>query len=332
MTNNVSYYISKYFQDELGNIKECSINTKYSYRDSIVQILDYVSNIRNKKSNNLIISDFNEEVVNNFLIYLKNEKKLCSSTCNNRLAAIQGLFKYIQKKNLEYYDLCKEILDIKYKKDTDTIIKYLSLDEITKLFTVFNTNDKKEFRHFMIITALYESSARVQELCDLKLKNIDLKNKSITITGKGNKTRVVPVNEVLINNLEVYIKEYNIQSNDFLFKNNKGEKLTRVGIQYIVDKYINKARKKFPDLFKNEVSNHTFRHSKAVHLLEAGVNIVYIRDILGHASITTTEIYAKCSLELKQRELEKNKDNINQEISYTEEQQLDFIEWLRENI
>lgn len=331
MTNNISYYISNYFTVELDNIKEVSINTKKTYRDAIVQLLNFVSS-DHKKIEDLTIEDFNEEVINNFIISLKNEKKLSDNTCNVKLAAIQGLFKYIRRKNIKYIELCNEILNIKYKKIHHTLIEFLSIDEITKLFKIFNLNNSVEFKHFMIITTLYQTAARVQELCDIKVKDINFKSNSVKLLGKGNKIRIVPINDVLTKNLNHYKNIQNLQENNYLFTNKNGNKLTRVGVQYIIEKYINRAKEKYPDLFKIKVSNHTFRHSKAVHMLEAGVNIVYIRDILGHSSIVVTENYAKCSLELKKRELEKNSDSIYEKVSYTKEEQQDLISWLKELI
>lgn len=171
---------------------------------------------------------------------------------------------------------------------------------------------------------------QLQELCDLKVKDINFNSNSIKLLGKGNKIRIVPVNKTLIKNIEDYKNIQELNENDYLFTNKYGNKLTRVGTQYIIDKYINRIRKTETNLFKIKITNHTFRHSKAVHMLEAGVNIVYIRDILGHTSITITENYAKCSLELKKRELEKNYKTIQENVSYTENQKCDLIKWLKE--
>ncbi len=331
MTNNISYYITKYFSDELENIREVSINTKKAYRDAIVQLINFVSK-KGKKIEKLEINDFNVEIINEFITNLRTEKNLKENSCNIKLAAIQGLFKYIRRANIKYIDLCNEIIEIKYKKIQHSIVNYLTIDEIDKLFNVFNMNDFTEYKHLMIITTLYESACRVQELCNLKLKNINFESNSITIMGKGNKIRVVPVVKNLTKNLEKYSNLLQLEPNDYLFKNKNGEKLTRVGIQYIIDKYIGRVKKIYPLLFNINVTNHTFRHSKATHLLEAGVNIVYIRDILGHSSITTTEIYAKCSLKLKEQELQKNYNNIQDNVTYSQEEQESLLNWLKEMI
>ena len=331
MTNNISYYITKYFTDDLESIKEVSINTKKTYRDAIVQLINFIAN-NGKEIENLVIEDFNAEIINNFITTLRNEKKLSENSCNIKLAAIQGLFKYIRRKNIKYIDLCNEIIEIKYKKVQHTTIEYLTIEEITNLFNIFNLNDIVEYKHFMIISTLYESAIRVQELCDLKFKDINFKTNTITVTGKGNKIRVIPVMKTLIKNLKQYSTIMYLKSEDYLFFNKNKVKLTRVGIQYIINKYINRAKKHYTQLYNFNITNHTFRHSKAVHLLEAGVNIVYIRDILGHSSITTTEIYAKCSTELKIREIEKSYNLIQDNSTYSKEEQENLINWLKEMI
>lgn len=331
MTNNLAYYISNYFTIELEDIKEVSLNTRKAYRDATIQLLDYMQ-LKHKNINNLVIEDFNEEIINDFISYLRNEKKLNENSCNVKLAAIQGLFKYIRRKNIKYMDLCNKIINIKYKKIQPSTVECLTIDEITKLFQIFNLNNHIEYKHFMIITTLYETAARIQELCDLKVEDINFNSNSIALHGKGNKTRVIPVNKTLIDNLHNYVNVYQLNKESYLFTNKNKSKFTRVGVQYIIDKYINRAKKEFPELYKINVSNHTFRHSKAMHMLESGVNIIYIRDILGHSSITTTEIYAKCSLELKKRELEKNLNSIQEQVTYTEEEQHDLVNWLKEMI
>lgn len=329
MTDKISYYISKYFGEYLTNIREFSINTIQSYRDTIIQLIEYT----NKNTNDLVIADFTDELINNFISHLRNEKKLSIATCNQRLFAIKGLFKYIQKNNLKYFEHCEKILLIKVKKNAPKNIEHLTLEEIKILFEVPNLNEEIEFKHFIILTTLYETAARVGEICNLKLNDINFNNNTVTIFGKGNKTRVVPISKKQTKNLFSYIKKFNITNGDeYLFKNKNGTRLTRVGVQYIIDKYIKIAKDKNPTLYNFKVTNHTFRHSKATHLLELGVNIIYIRDILGHSSITTTEIYAKCSIELKKRELEKNNAELNLTSNYTQEQKDELLEWLKYNI
>ena len=181
---------------------------------------------------------------------------------------------------------------------------------------------------------LYETGARVQELIDLIPPSIRF---SSTVTaelhGKGNKTRLVPVNADAAAIVRNYIRRCNrINADEPLFVNRKGEKLTRAGIQYIIDKYVSTARRLRPDMFRNRVTNHCFRHSKAMHLLEAGVNLIYIRDLLGHTSIVTTEIYAKTNPRIKEEQLKKHSVSVETVHKYTQKQKEDLIDWLKNNL
>lgn len=114
--------------------------------------------------------------------------------------------------------------------------------------------------------------------------------------------------------------------------NRKGEKLIRAGIQYIIDKYVSTARKQRPDLFRDRITNHCFRHSKAMHLLEAGVNLIYIRDFLGHTSVVTTEVYAKTNPKIKEEQLRKHSAAIETPKKYSKKKKEDLIDWLKKNL
>lgn len=150
----------------------------------------------------------------------------------------------------------------------------------------------------------------VQELIDLIPSMIRLESPStVKLIGKGNKARIVPLLEDQTKHLLVYMQEKRLLEPSAnmspLFSNNKGEKLTRAGVNYIFKKYAKRARTKNPSLIPEKLSPHCLRHSLAMHLLQAGVNLVYIRDILGHESIQVTEIYAKTDSKLKREAIER---------------------------
>ena len=216
-----------------------------------------------------------------------------------------------------------------FKKTEEKEINYLKMDEINKILSIPNSNNKNELRDLAILALLYDSGARVQELCDLNLNDIKFEDiTSIHLCGKGKKHRIVPITSNTSNIIKLYLKKYNKKENDVLFTNIHNQKFTRVGIQYILNKYVDKYKEN-NNIFNKKITNHTLRHSKAMHLLESGVNIVYIRDFLGHSSVTTTEIYAKCSLELKRKCIEKNENMINIESNYTSEDKANLLDWLK---
>jgi len=164
-------------------------------------------------------------------------------------------------------------------------------------------------RDLLLLTILYDSGARVSELTDLLVRDVRLTQPAtITLTGKARKVRHVPLMSKTASLLRDYMSERRLNAahrlDHPLFFNSRNQKLTRAGVSYIIDKYVKAARKHMAVLLPDTVSPHMFRHTKAMHLLQANVNLVYIRDFLGHASVTTTEIYARADDRMKRLALE----------------------------
>lgn len=159
-----------------------------------------------------------------------------------------------------------------------------------------------------LLSTLCDTGYRVQELIELRVRDLILGTAPVLIlTGKGNKRRKVPLMKNTLSLLERYISENNLdkawKSDYLLFQNKQHRKLTKEGVAYIISQYVSQARKE-SCIVPEKVTPHMFRHSKAVHLLRAGVSLIYIRDLLGHEHIKTTEVYAKCDPELKRQALE----------------------------
>jgi len=156
---------------------------------------------------------------------------------------------------------------------------------------------------------MYDTGARVQEIIDLTPSLIRLDTPyTVKLHGKGNKTRIVPLMDAQVTFLRDYMSENNLlmphAAQYPLFSNNRKEKLTRAGITHILSKYVLRAQQQKKTIINGAVTPHVIRHSKAMHLLQAGVNLVYIRDILGHVSVKTTEIYARTDSKKKREALE----------------------------
>ena len=184
-----------------------------------------------------------------------------------------------------------------------------------------------------IISLLYESAARVTEFTNIKC--YELKTTipaTLVLHGKGNKTRIVPVDKSVINLLKEYINTYEINPDEYLFFNSRRQKLTRKGIEYIVEKHFVIAKENNPELFPETFSPHCLRHSRAMHLLENGVNLIYIRDLLGHVSVTTTEIYSKANPEIKRKHIQEATKQLIDLEDYDIQEKDDLMEWLRNNI
>ena len=166
------------------------------------------------------------------------------------------------------------------------------------------------FRDTVMLAVLYDSAARVQEIIDLKVKDLRLdKPAVIALHGKGQKTRYVPIMEKTQNLLKTYLEKKQRSSGtsdgeQYVFENQKKQQLSRWGISYIINKYVNMARLSDGFNIRFSVTPHVFRHSKSVHLLQSGVNLIYIRDFLGHSDCSTTQIYAKADTETRLKAIE----------------------------
>ena len=327
---NLNYYITKYFSDYLPLVLSVSKNTITSYRDTFVLLLNFIQSKNEVNINNITLSYLNNEIVEEFLIYLETEHHNSISTRNQRLAVIRSFCKYLKNRELSCFENCSNILSIPIKKTPKTSLSYFSVDEIEILINVPNSETKKGFRDYVLLLFMYETAARAQEISDLTLKQLNFKDYSyIVLKGKGNKERNISITEDLKEVLVKFIKVFHIENEDnYIFKNKYNGKITTKGIEYILKKYINKARIKYPNKFKDNYSNHSMRHSRAMHLLESGVNLIYIRDILGHVSVTTTEIYAKTNPLIKEKQIIEHSKHLNVKDKYSEEDKNNLLEFL----
>ena len=195
--------------------------------------------------------------------------------------------------------------------------------------------DRNGIRDLALLSLIYESGCRVQEIIDIHLGNISFNSPAtITVTGKGRKVRVIPISSNVASIISRYTTKYRITDpQQTLFTNNRKEPLTRSGISYILKKYTEKAKQEQPELFGTSIHPHVLRHSKAMHLLESGVNLIYIRDFLGHSSVITTEIYAKSNPEIKRKFLEEAAMNIDNSIDkFSDKEKRTLLDWLKNNI
>lgn len=326
-----SYYITKFFGDYLPNHKGASFNTISLYRDCFVLFIQFCEQTKKITTDALSFDKINRKLILEFLSWLETSRKSSIQTRNQRLAAWKSFCKFVQFEAPEFFDICVSIRNIETKKCAKTSINYLSVEAIKLLLQQPNPNKKEDLRDLAILSLLYDSGARVQELLDLQVCNLVLDNKpKVFLTGKGNKTRIVPINREVSNILKNYIFIFKLQNADNIFTNKKGEKLTKMGITYILNKYIKKASILKPEYFKIKFSPHCLRHSKAMHLLENNVNLIYIRDFLGHVSVSTTEIYAKANPEIRRKQIEKSSKCIVKESKFSKNDKDDLMKFLRE--
>jgi len=326
-------YLSEYFLKYAPRQTGYSINTIKSYRDTFTIFLRYLNDKLRIKPEKVSFEKINKKMIEEFLIWLEEYKKCSVSTRNQRLAAIHAFFRYVQIEAPETLNLSNLILSIPAKKVAGNPISYLTIDAVKALLATPDMKTKTGLRELALIALLYDSAARVQEIADLTVGDIRLAPATVKLKGKGSKTRIIPIMVQTAKLLGSYLKEYSLLAEESInlpvFSNRNNYKLTRAGISHILSKYVKIAKKNQPKLFPKKVSPHILRHSKAVHLLQANVNLIYIRDFLGHSSVTTTEKYAKADSEIKRKAIEKASYNFLPDKKYSSREKHELLTWLK---
>ena len=321
--------LTAYFSTYLPLTCGVSPNTCNSYRDAFKLLLLYFQEEKGVPANSIELRTLNRNLVSDFLDWLEAQRKVSVTTRNQRLAAMKAFAHYVQYRNPEYLENCTDIIAMRPKKHEKPVIPFLTEDELKALLAQPDPSTRHGLRDLTLLSLLYDSGARVQEITDLQLKDIRLTNPAmVTLTGKGRKARQVPLMKETCTLLDTYIRNFDLNSEPLtapLFFNKKGEALSRYGITYILKKYVSKAEL---DGSARKISPHGLRHTKAMHLLRAGVNMIYIRDFLGHVDISTTEVYARIDAEMKRKVFEEKVPNFTPNTTMPWEEDKDLLQWL----
>jgi len=333
-SKNLTDFLRLYLPGERG----VSYNTILSYKDTFMLFISFIKEHKSIEASKLTLRHISQEWIIEFLNWLQSERQCSNATRNTRLAALHSFFRYLQYRNPIHLHEWQRILAIPIKRTEKPAISYLSLDAIKLLLEQPDQQKPKEKRDQALLSLMYDSGARVQEIIDLQPSSVNFNQPyTIKLTGKGNKARIVPLMENQAKLLKDYMQGHRLlepyAGNYCLFSNNRMEKLTRMGITLILKKYVDRARKTDLSMFPQKVTPHVLRHSKAMHMLQAGVNLVYIRDFLGHTSISTTEIYAKADSRLKREAIEKAYLDISKTKNLSEPSWMKdtgLLEWLKE--
>ncbi len=335
-TTNFAKYLTNFLTKYLTGERNVSTNTILSYKDTFVQFIIFMNEQKGISAQKLTLEKITKEIVAEFLDWLQQSRHCCNATRNYRLAAIRSFFNYLQYENPEGLFGYQKILSIRAKKHDKKNINYLTTDAIKLILEQPDISTSIGRRNLALLALMYDCGARVTEMIDLTPTSIRLEYPSIVkLIGKGRKARIVPLQEEQTVFLKKYMEENHLlepHATQYpLFSNTRNEKFTRAGITYILKTYADQARKINPSIIPNSISCHVTRHSKAMHLLQAGVNLVYIRDILGHSSLQTTDLYARADSKQKRMAFEKAYVEMKPEESKNKawEKDKNLLEWLK---
>lgn len=327
-------HINRFLSRYLPGQRNLSSNTITSYRDAFKLFLLFCETDKKMKADKICISDLTPELLSEFLDWLEQVRHCGVRTRNQRLAAFKSFFHYVASMQPECILHCQRILGLPMKKVGHRVMNYFSPEGLHLLLSQPDTNTSKGRRDHALLVLLYDTAARVQEMIDLRVRDVRLEQPApVTLQGKGRKTRVVPVTAKTASIMEGYFQEKEWIGKfgvlDFpVFMNSRECKLSRAGVAYILSKYVKSMSIKDSHHVPGSVSPHCLRHTKAIHLLRSGVPLIYIRDILGHASVITTEIYAKVDAEKKRKALEDAYEVPSQDIIPNWEKDKGLMSWL----
>ena len=306
---DMAMLLKDFFETYLPKERGVSNHTIRSYSATFQSLYAFFKDNKGIRANKLFVKDLSRRSINDYLNWLEMEKGNKVPTRNSRLASVKAFCHYAQYKDFKNLARWQDILSIKSKKADMPYMSFLTQEGMKTLLSEVPTDTIQGRRHLAILAFLYDTGARANELISFSAHNLNLtKPYHVILSGKGRKKRIVPIHEKLVLILKAYMKDANIELNNIskqpLFVNAYGRKLTSAGLTHIIMMYADKVRENFPALMPKRLSPHSFRHSKATHLLQAGMNIIYVRDFLGHSSVKTTETYVRMDSEQKRKALE----------------------------
>ena len=300
--NALARALRGFFADHLPRVRGVSPHTVRSYRDAFMLLLRFVAG---RCERPVVALDFCHIAVDDILAFLDNletDRHNGAATRNARLAAIHAFARYAATSHPEHLEQCQRILAVPFKRARPRLVEYLEGDELRALLDAPDRATPDGRRDHALLLALFNTGARVQEILDLRPCDLQLvRPLQVRLRGKGRKERVCPLWPQTAEILRALLAERGVDpaATQPLFRNRRGEPLTRFGVRYLLRKYAGAAQAAVTTLGAKRVHPHVMRHTTAVHLLQAGVDLVTISHWLGHASVETTNRYAAVDLEMK---------------------------------
>jgi site-specific recombinase XerD len=302
--NLLGPWIRRFLLEHLVAERNLSRNTQASYRDTLKLLLPFASKQGGCAIDRMTVEELTPAVVRKFLDHLERDRRCSEATRNQRLATIHSLARYIGTRSPVHLAWCSDVRAIPFKKTAKASIGYLEKAEMDALLGQPDRRTNLGVRDHTLLLFLYNSGARADEAARLTIGSLQLgTSPSVRLHGKGNKIRICPLWPATAVSLARLVTDRD--GSDAVFLGRRKDPLTRFGIHRIVTQYAAAASKIVPTLATKRVSPHTIRHTTAVHLLRAGVDINTIRAWLGHVSLDTTNIYAEVDLEMKAKALAK---------------------------
>ncbi len=263
-----------------------SDKTVDSYQKDVEEYLSYL------ERENLSYKKIEYSDLRLYLMYLKDEKKKKASSIDRNLSSLRSFYRYLYSKNVVAENPFALLQGLKKEKN---LPRYFEYNELEEMFSIPNKKTPLGQRDLLILELLYSTGIRVSELVSIKVDDIDQKNLSIRILGKGKKERIVSYGEYAEDILTLYLKDgylkLNKTNSKYLILNNQGKNISTRGVSYLLDKIIKQTS------IQKNISPHMLRHTFATHLLNEGCDILSVKELLGHESLSSTQVYTHVTTE-----------------------------------
>jgi site-specific recombinase XerD len=302
----VARYMEGFFRQYLGALRGVSDKTILAYRDAIKLLLCFAADRFGRPVDELALEHLDDKAIISFLDHVEKERHCCIRTRNARLAAISTFFNYAGRQEPSLLSQCHAIRTIPYKRDQHRALDYLDDKEIRTIFESIDPSSRTGARDQALMLFLFNTGARVQECIDVTIDRLRLDSQGqVTLLGKGRKERSCPLWPETVRAIVTYLSHRNPRDphERRLFMNANGKPVTRFGVRHLVRKYAQKAGANCVSIREKTVGPHTWRHSTAVHMLQAGNDINMVAMWLGHADANTTHVYAEINMAMKRKML-----------------------------
>ena len=296
--------VQSYFQVHLRGVRGASEHTIRAYRDGLRLFFVFASQRLGRSVADLSLDDLRADVVLGFLDHLEASRHNCPSTRNCRRAAICGLIEHVLRHDPTRAEQYRQVLAIPAKRAHSRPPTYLEPEEVRALIAQPDATTPGGLRDHALLLFLYNTGARVSEALAVRPADLHLvRPRQVRLHGKGGKDRQCPLWAETATALRRLLEVHPAQD-ALIFQNARGAPLTRDGVAYLLTKYARTAAHTLPVLSRRRITPHVLRHSCAVALLQAGIDLTVIRDYLGHVSVATTGRYLSCNMEMKRVVLE----------------------------
>jgi integrase/recombinase XerD len=305
-SNQIGPLLQNFFVEYLCNQKRVSPQTIASYRDTFRLLLEFIRDKHRIEPAAVSIKNLDVEVILSFLDHLEQSRHNSIRSRNLRLAAIRSFFRLVALRDPAQVSHAAQVLAIPVKRTDRRLIKAITREEMEAILSAPDLSQWSGRRDHALLLTLYNSGARVSEITALEQSQFCFGAQSfLRFQGKGRKERAVPLWTKTARALQTWFRELSGRETNLAFVSARGRKLTRNGVDYILQQAVEQAVNECPSLRDKKITPHVVRHTTATHLLQSGVDISVIALWLGHESIETTHIYLEADLTTKERALNK---------------------------